>query len=93
MTKESWKRIAMGFPNRDSYGKLLRHIMPDFSHVIKFLSVSNQSSSLAINQKSELLFSDFAHKPLDSSKIPSLIAVFLTGYEPGARTHTSKAQN
>ena len=52
--------------------------MPNFSHVIRLLSVSNQSSSLAIAKNQSFSTLAFSHKPLNSTKIPSLIALFLT---------------
>ena len=55
--------------------------MPKFSHVIRFLSVSNQSSSIAIAKHQSFSTLAIPHKPLDSTKISSLIALFLkAGY-------------
>ena len=63
------------------------------AYVISFLSVSNQSSSLVLSYSDKMKASSLAisHTNLqDSITIPPLIALFLTGYEPGARTHTSR---
>ena len=60
-------------------------VMKSFS-----LSVSNQSSSLAIAKNQSFACVVISHKPLNCTKITSLIALFLTGDELGARTHTSK---
>ena len=55
VNKSKWGQRRRNTGNPNGRG-ILRHIMPNFSHVIKFLSVSNQSSSLAIAKKSKLLF-------------------------------------